>query len=82
VSREEPGTGQIQVTLPQVKQTPNALRFALPEERGTLPVSDIYVRKTFVRHPSKGLPVAVEVTVRPIYAADQVDSGSNRGGRA
>lgn len=79
--RPKPGDPVV-VTLPQVKQTPGALRFALPGEyRTTVPVSDIYVRKDFVRDRVKGLPIAVEVTVRPIYSTDVPDP-NNQGGRA
>lgn len=40
---------KIRVTLPLVKQTPSALRYALPDRRLELAVSDIYVRKDKLR---------------------------------
>jgi hypothetical protein len=73
---------EITVVLPQVKQTSGAIRFALPnEERATVPVSDLYVRKDFVRDRTRGLPIAVKVTVEPIYRDDTAGQ-SNQGGRA
>lgn len=53
----------IRITLPFVKETPGALRYALPEARREHAVSDIYVRKDKLRESGHTGPWPTSITV-------------------